>query len=119
MKVYSTPAVWKFLVCVLAASGAAFAEEPSNKTHTWDNNPKGVQVFILAGQSNMVGHGKADEGHDNVKGQSAACVTRSNTIPKTTVTWSTRTAPGKPATTSRSGGAIAISPPRAPSSRAI
>ncbi|MEO6246737.1 MAG: sialate O-acetylesterase [Opitutaceae bacterium] len=68
MKVYTRSVVLKFLASVLAASGAAFAEEPSNKSHTWDNNPKGVQVFILAGQSNMVGHGKADEGHDNVKG---------------------------------------------------
>ena len=30
---------------------------------TWDNNPDGVQVFILAGQSNMVGHGKAEDGN--------------------------------------------------------
>ena len=56
------------LAFALVTSGAAFAEEPSKKTYTWDNDPKGVQVFILAGQSNMVGHGKADEGHDNVKG---------------------------------------------------
>ena len=48
--------------------GHATAEEASNTARTWDNNPKGVQVFILAGQSNMVGHGKADDGHDNVKG---------------------------------------------------
>ena len=57
-----------FLIFALAASAAAFAEEPAKKTRTWDNDPKGVQVFILAGQSNMVGHGKADEGHDDVKG---------------------------------------------------
>lgn len=57
-----------FLTFALAGSGAAVAEEHSNKTYTWDNDPNGVQVFILAGQSNMVGHGKADEGHDNVKG---------------------------------------------------
>ena len=35
---------------------------------TWDENPNGVQVFILAGQSNMVGHGKADQGHQDVQG---------------------------------------------------
>jgi hypothetical protein len=35
---------------------------------TWDNNPAGVKVFILAGQSNMVGHGKAEEGVGNVAG---------------------------------------------------
>ena len=32
---------------------------------TWDNNPTGVKVFILAGQSNMVGHGKTEYGNDD------------------------------------------------------
>ena len=68
MKRYSPRLVLAFVAFALAVSGIAFAEEPSNKAHHWDNDPKGVQVFILAGQSNMVGHGKADEGHDNVKG---------------------------------------------------
>jgi alpha-galactosidase len=54
--------------CAFAASGAAGAGEPPVKIHRWDNDPKGVQVFILAGQSNMVGHGKADDGHGDVKG---------------------------------------------------
>ena len=58
-----------FLLTSLAfAFAAAFAEETPNKAHTRDNNPNGVKVFILAGQSNMVGHGKADEGHDGVRG---------------------------------------------------
>lgn len=35
---------------------------------TWDDNPDGVQVFILAGQSNMVGHGKSENGHQDVLG---------------------------------------------------
>jgi alpha-galactosidase len=35
---------------------------------TWDNDPNGIQVFILAGQSNMVGHGKVEEGHGDVPG---------------------------------------------------
>jgi hypothetical protein len=35
---------------------------------TWDDDPNGVQVFILAGQSNMVGHGKAEDGNGNVPG---------------------------------------------------
>jgi len=47
-------------VCSLSAS----ALEPFK----YDNNPNGVQVFILAGQSNMVGHGKAEDGHGDVKG---------------------------------------------------
>lgn len=29
---------------------------------TWDDDPKGVKVFILAGQSNMVGYGHTEEG---------------------------------------------------------
>ena len=36
--------------------------EQSTSFHTWDNNPKGVKVFILAGQSNMVGHSNYDNG---------------------------------------------------------
>jgi hypothetical protein len=35
---------------------------------TWDNDPDGVQVFILAGQSNMVGHGKSENGYQDVLG---------------------------------------------------
>lgn len=60
--------VLKCLAFVLTASRAAWAAETPNANHTWDNNPNGVQVFILAGQSNMVGHGKAEEGHGDVKG---------------------------------------------------
>ena len=45
--------------------GGPLAAAPSNG---WDDDPKGVQVFILAGQSNMVGHGKAEDGHGDVKG---------------------------------------------------
>jgi hypothetical protein len=34
-----------------------------NRTfQTWDNDPGGILVFILAGQSNMVGHGKSEAG---------------------------------------------------------
>ena len=68
MNLYSPRVVLKFLAFALTASGATFAEETSNKTHTWDNDLKGVQVFILAGRSNMVGHGKAEDGHGDVKG---------------------------------------------------
>jgi hypothetical protein len=68
MKRYSQWRILAFVAVALAACGRAFAEEPANTSHNWDNDPKGVQVFILAGQSNMVGHGKADEGHGNVKG---------------------------------------------------
>ena len=68
MKIHSSRTGLKFLAIALLASGLAFAEQTSNKTRTWDNDPNGVQVFILAGQSNMVGHGKADDGHGDVKG---------------------------------------------------
>ena len=37
----------------------------SDSLQTWDDDPDGVQVFILAGQSNMVGHGKTERGHDS------------------------------------------------------
>ena len=67
MRIHSPQTVLKCLA-FLTASVTAFAEEISNKPPTWDNDPKGVQVFILAGQSNMVGHGKADDGHGDVKG---------------------------------------------------
>lgn len=30
---------------------------------TWDDDPKGIKVFILAGQSNMVGYGHSESGH--------------------------------------------------------
>jgi hypothetical protein len=62
MKIDSSQIVLKCLVFALAASGAAFAEESTNKARSWGNDPKSVQVFILAGQSNMVGHGKAEGG---------------------------------------------------------
>lgn len=35
---------------------------------TWDNQSKGVKVFILAGQSNMVGFGESEKGQGGAKG---------------------------------------------------
>lgn len=35
---------------------------------TWDNNPDGIKVFILAGQSNMQGHGRNEIGNGNISG---------------------------------------------------
>lgn len=35
---------------------------PEVSFRTWDNSPQGVKVFILAGESNMVGHGQYDTG---------------------------------------------------------
>ena len=41
----------------LAMACNAFAEP-----NTWDDDPDGIKVFILAGQSNMVGYGKTEDG---------------------------------------------------------
>jgi alpha-galactosidase len=38
-------------------------EEKTASLPTWDDDPKGVKVFILAGQSNMVGYGHTEDGH--------------------------------------------------------
>lgn len=35
---------------------------------TWDDDPKGIKVFILAGQSNMVGYGHSEIGAEGVAG---------------------------------------------------
>lgn len=35
---------------------------------TWDDDAKGIKVFILSGQSNMVGYGHTEEGANNVIG---------------------------------------------------
>ncbi len=35
---------------------------------TWDDDPAGVKVFILAGQSNMVGRGESERGNGDVDG---------------------------------------------------
>jgi alpha-galactosidase len=34
----------------------------SRQFRTWDDNPNGIKVFILAGQSNMVGYGNVETG---------------------------------------------------------
>jgi alpha-galactosidase len=37
--------------------------EKTMTLRTWDDDPKGIKVFILAGQSNMVGYGHKEGGH--------------------------------------------------------
>ena len=49
-------------------AGRALGNPTTGSFKTYDNNPNGVRVFILAGQSNMVGHGKGEEGTNNVVG---------------------------------------------------
>lgn len=41
---------------------SAFAASAAEPAKGWDNDPNGIKVFILAGQSNMVGYGKTEEG---------------------------------------------------------
>ena len=43
-------------------------EEASRSFWTWDDDPKGLPVFIVAGQSNMVGRGRFDKGQENKVG---------------------------------------------------
>ncbi len=42
--------------------------EPKASLRTWDDDPKGIKVFILSGQSNMVGYGHSEKGHGDVVG---------------------------------------------------
>lgn len=46
------------LAAICLSAGIISAAE----TRKWDNDPKGIKVFILAGQSNMVGYGKTEDG---------------------------------------------------------
>ena len=42
--------------------------DPKASLRTWDDDPKGIKVFILSGQSNMVGYGHTEKGHGDVAG---------------------------------------------------
>jgi hypothetical protein len=83
MRTTSPTTVLKCLVLALLAGNACFADEGPDKKRTWDRDPDGVQVFILAGQSNMVGHGKSDVGHGDVKGAVGSLRHLVETDPKT------------------------------------
>jgi len=50
------------------ATGAATAGSSTGQFETWDNDPTGIKVFILAGQSNMVGYGHSETGNGGVVG---------------------------------------------------
>ena len=50
------------------AGGAALAGSPTAQFVSWDNHPAGIKVFILAGQSNMVGYGYSEDGNGGVPG---------------------------------------------------
>ena len=49
-------------------SGRPVSGTTSVVFRTWDDNPNGVKVFILAGQSNMQGQGRSEEGSGGVAG---------------------------------------------------
>lgn len=49
-------------------AGRALSGSNELSIKTFNNNPKGVKVFILAGQSNMVGRGESEKGHGGVDG---------------------------------------------------
>lgn len=49
-------------------AGRPLTGATSSVFRTWDDNPNGVKVFILAGQSNMQGHGRSETGNGGVNG---------------------------------------------------
>lgn len=49
-------------------AGRPISGPTSASFRTWDDNPAGVKVFILAGQSNMQGHGRTETGLGGVNG---------------------------------------------------
>lgn len=57
-----------FVLTALASQPPLSPNTGTSKTSRYDNDPNGVKVFVLAGQSNMVGHGKAEEGTNDVAG---------------------------------------------------
>jgi alpha-galactosidase len=56
------------LTGVTSGTGQSLGSGVSRQFRTWDNNPAGIKVFILAGQSNMVGYGSVETGNGNVAG---------------------------------------------------
>lgn len=49
-------------------AGRALGGSNKLSIKTFDNNPKGIKVFILSGQSNMVGRGESEKGNGGVDG---------------------------------------------------
>ena len=45
------------------AVGQPLGNGTTGQFQTWDNDPAGIKVFILAGQSNMVGYGNSEDGN--------------------------------------------------------
>jgi alpha-galactosidase len=53
---------------VTSSTGQSLGSGVSRQFRTWDNDPNGIKVFILAGQSNMVGYGSVETGNGSVAG---------------------------------------------------
>lgn len=47
---------------VTSATGQTLGNNVTRQFRTWDDHPNGIKVFILAGQSNMVGYGNVETG---------------------------------------------------------
>jgi alpha-galactosidase len=52
----------KRIITTALLLGLAAAPCTNAQSEKWDNDPSGIKVFILAGQSNMVGYGKTEDG---------------------------------------------------------
>ena len=53
---------------VTSGTGQSLGTGVTRQFKTWDDNPNGIKVFILAGQSNMVGYGSVETGNGSVAG---------------------------------------------------
>jgi alpha-galactosidase len=51
-----------------SSDGTPLVGSTTVQFQTWDDNPEGIKVFILAGQSNMVGYGHSETGNGGVAG---------------------------------------------------
>ncbi|MCU0779538.1 MAG: sialate O-acetylesterase [Akkermansiaceae bacterium] len=51
-----------------SSDGTPLVGSTTAQFQTWDNDPDGVKVFILAGQSNMVGYGHTETGNGGIAG---------------------------------------------------
>ena len=53
---------------VTSGTGQSLGVVSNRPFRTWDDDPTGIKVFILAGQSNMVGRGESERGNGDVDG---------------------------------------------------
>jgi alpha-galactosidase len=53
---------------VTSGTGQSLGSNVTRPFRTWDDDPNGIKVFVLAGQSNMVGQGESQLGNGGVVG---------------------------------------------------